>query len=105
MSTSSERQYKHLEARPGSKYRALWLKGRRIRAAVVWEYVHGPDHLTPEEIAKDFQLPLEGVLEALDYVDNNQEAVQRDRDRELATLRAQGIEWPPPESDEPSSEL
>ena len=24
--------------------------------------------------------------------------------RELATLRAQGIEWPPPESDEPSSE-
>ena len=36
-------EYQHLEPRPGSNYRQLWLKGRRIRAAVVWENVHGPD--------------------------------------------------------------
>jgi uncharacterized protein (DUF433 family) len=89
--SETEKQYEHLEARPGSNYRALWLKGRRIRAAVVWEAVHGPDPRTPEEIARDFQVPLEAVLDALDYVEHNQEIVKQDREREAASLRAKGL--------------
>jgi uncharacterized protein (DUF433 family) len=86
-----ERPYKHLEARPGSNYRALWLKGRRIRAAVVYESVHGPDPRTPEEFAADYQVPLEAVIEALEYVAHNQEIVEQDREREAARLRARGL--------------
>jgi hypothetical protein len=89
--SQTEKQYQHLEPRPGSNYRALWLKGRRIRAAVVWESVHGPDPYTPEEFAENFQVPLEVVLEALDYVDHNQEIVEKDRQREAASLRARGL--------------
>ena len=89
--SQTEKQYKHLEPRPGSNYRALWLKGRRIRAATVWEFVHGPDSYTPEEFAENFQVPLEAVLEALDYVDQNQEIVEQDREGEAASLRARGL--------------
>ena len=52
MSTTNETSYQHLEPRPGSSYRQWFLKGRRIRAAVVWEVVHGPDHFTPEQFAE-----------------------------------------------------
>ena len=60
-------EYQHLEPRPGSNYRQLWLKGRRIRAAVVWENVHGPDPTLPRSLLA-IRVPLDAVLEALDYV-------------------------------------
>jgi len=47
--TNPEIPYQHLEPRPGSNYRQLFLKGRRIRAAVVDQAIHGPDPFTPEE--------------------------------------------------------
>ncbi len=91
MATETQPQYQHLEARPGSNYRQLWLKGRRMRAAVVYEVVHGPDPRTPEEFAEEYQIPLEVVLEALDYVTRNMPLIEQERDRELARLRAGGF--------------
>src|SRR5262249_52323304 len=91
----SEKQYTHLEFRPGSNYRTLWIKGRRIRATVVDEHIHGPDPCSPEEFSENFQVPLEAVLEALDYVARNQELVWQERQGEVDRLRARGlIEWP-----------
>src|SRR5438067_10943698 len=88
MTAKDETQYQHLEPRPGSNYRQLWLKGRRIRAAVVDESIHGPDPFTPEEFAQEYQVPLEAVLEALDYVARNRPLIQQERDREAARIRA-----------------
>jgi hypothetical protein len=68
MTGKTETQYQHLEPRPGSNYRTLFRKGRRIRAAVVEQAIHGPDPFTPEEFAEEFQVPLEAVREALKYV-------------------------------------
>jgi hypothetical protein len=45
--TATATQYEHLEPRPGSNYRQMFLKGRRIRAAVVDETINGPDPYTP----------------------------------------------------------
>lgn len=87
-------QYQHLEPRPGSNYRQLFLKGRRIRAAVVYEAIRGPDPVTPEEFARDFRVPLEAVREALDYVANNMPLIQAERDREAADIRARGLDRP-----------
>jgi uncharacterized protein (DUF433 family) len=87
-------QYQYLEARPGSNYRSLWLKGRRIRATVVDEVVHGPDPRTPEEFAEEYQVPIEAVLEALDYAARNQPLIQQERDREAARMRAMGLDRP-----------
>src|SRR3954453_5530778 len=94
MTTEAEPRYQHLEPRPGSNYRQLFLKGRRIRAAVVDEAIHGPDPFTPEEFARDYQVPLEAVLEALDYVARNRPLIEQERDREAARLHARGIDGP-----------
>lgn len=94
MSTPAVTKYRHLEPRPGSNYRQLFLKGRRIRAAVVYEAVHGPDPYTPEEFACDYGVPLEAVHEALDYVANNLPVIEAERDREAADVKARGLDRP-----------
>jgi uncharacterized protein (DUF433 family) len=94
MITKTETQYQHLEPRPGSNYRQFFLKGRRIRAAVVDEAIHGPDPFTPEEFAEEYQVPLEAVLEALDYVARNRPLIEQERDQEAASLRARGLYEP-----------
>jgi uncharacterized protein (DUF433 family) len=95
MTTSTDTQHQYLEPRPGSNYRQLFLKGRRIRAAVVHEAVHGPDPYSPEEFARDYGVPLEAVREALDYVANNLPLIEAERDREAADVRARGLDRPP----------
>jgi uncharacterized protein (DUF433 family) len=94
MTTSTATQYQYLEPRPGSNYRQLFLKGRRIRAAVVHEAVHGPDPYTPEEFALDYDVPLEAVREALDYAANNLPLIEAERNREAADIRARGLDRP-----------
>jgi uncharacterized protein (DUF433 family) len=95
MANPTATQYQHLEPRPGSNYRQLFLKGRRIRAAVVYESVYGPDPYTPEEFASNFGVPLAAVHEALDYVANNLPLIRAERDHEAARLRARGLIGPP----------
>ena len=36
-------EYHYLKPKPGSNYRQWFLKGRRIRAAVVYEAIHGAE--------------------------------------------------------------
>jgi len=94
MTIKTETSYQHLVPRPGSNYRQLFLKGRRIRAAVVDEAIHGPDPRSAEEFARDYRGPLEAVLEALDYVAQNRSLIEQERDREAAKLRARGLRGP-----------
>jgi uncharacterized protein (DUF433 family) len=96
MTTKAETQYQYLEPRPGSNYRQLFLKGRRIRAAVVDEVINGPDPRTAEEFAREYEVPLEAVLEALDYVAENRPLIEQERDHEAARLRARGLIGPAP---------
>ena len=95
MATSTATKYQHLEPRPGSHYRQLFLKGRRVRAAVVYEAVHGPDPYAPEEFAREYGVPLEAVTEALDYVANNLPLIESERNREADDVRARGLDRPP----------
>src|SRR5260370_31498595 len=95
MALTTATTYQHLEPRPGSNYRQLFLKCRRIRAAIVHEAVHGPEPYTPEEFARDYDVPLEAVREALDYVANNLPLIEAERDREAADVRARGLARPP----------
>ena len=94
MATSTATQYQHLEPRPGSSYRQLFVKGRRIRAAVVYEAVHGPDPYTPEAFAREYGVPLEAVREALDYVASNLSLIELEREREAADISARGLDRP-----------
>jgi uncharacterized protein (DUF433 family) len=96
MSTSpaTEPVYRHLEYRLGSNYRKMFIKGRRIRASVVDGTIHGPEPMSPEEFARDYQVPLEAVHEALDYVARNRALISEQRAREGADVRARGLVCP-----------
>ena len=96
MANSTATKYQYLEPRPGSNYRQLFLKGRRIRAAVVDEVINGPDPRTAEEFSLEYQVPMEAVLEALDYVAENRPLIEQARDHEAARLRARGLLGPAP---------
>ena len=92
--SANDNQYEHLEVRSGSNYRQMFLKGRRIRAAVVDETINGPDPYTSEEFARDFHITLEAVHEALDYVARNRLLIEQERDEEAADVRARGLDRP-----------
>jgi uncharacterized protein (DUF433 family) len=92
--TTTSTQYQHLELRSGSNYRQMFLKGRRIRAAVVDETINGPDPCTPEEFARDFHVSLDAIHEALDYVARNRSLIEQERDREAADVKARGLDRP-----------
>jgi uncharacterized protein (DUF433 family) len=87
--------YEHLEARPGSNYRQLFVKGKRIRAEVLYRQTIGLEPRTPEEVARDYDLPLDVVREAVDYCLHNPDTLQQDRDREWTSILAYQRDHPP----------
>jgi hypothetical protein len=48
---------------------------------------HGAERRTPEEVAQDYDLPVEAVHEAIDYAMHNQELLEAERAREEARLQ------------------
>ena len=89
MSTSNH--YEHLEPRPSSLYRQLFIKGTRIRAEIIYsDHVNAEMPRTPEEIAADRGLPLPAVLEAIEYCRSNPPEITEDHAREEAIMAASG---------------
>jgi uncharacterized protein (DUF433 family) len=74
--------YQWLEPKPYKKFtKQLGIKGRNM---IVWNLVADivvSEH-TPEEVAKDFRLPLEAVQEALDYYYANKDWIDAEVDEE-----------------------
>lgn len=87
--------FKFLAQRPGSSYRQLFVKGTRIRAETVYRKTLGPEPLSPQEVAEEYGLPLEAVLEAIDYAIENEDLLRQEREEELASIRARGLDKPP----------
>lgn len=79
--------YEHLEPRPGSFYRELFIRGLNLRASrlVAWMESEG---LSPEEAAMDREIPVEAVHEAIEYARNHREVIDADFEREQQVLRA-----------------
>jgi uncharacterized protein (DUF433 family) len=92
---TNSNNYQFLERRPDSNYKQLFVKGRKIRAEVIYRQTVGEEPRTPEEVARDYNLPLEAVREAIDYCLHNEDVLQEDRDREMAMIRARGLDKPP----------
>jgi uncharacterized protein (DUF433 family) len=88
-------QYQHLELRPGSNYRQLWVKDRHMRAEVLYRLTVGPEPRTPEEIAEDYDLPLDVVREAIEYSMQHKDLLDAERAREEHRMRSAGLDRPP----------
>jgi uncharacterized protein (DUF433 family) len=86
--------YKYLKPKRGSRYRQFFVNGR-IMAEVLYRETMGREPLTPEEVAHQYDLPIEAVQEAIDYCQQNPEVLEADRAREAATIQADGRDrWP-----------
>jgi len=88
-------EYKMLEPRPGSNYRQLFVKGRKIRAEILYRATVNSEPRTPEEVARDYDLPVEAVQEAIHYCLHNEELLRQERERDWAAMRARGLDKPP----------
>ena len=90
MRTQSEAAYKYLEPRPHPWRKILWIKGRNMH---VWHLVATMlrERETPEQTAKNLGLPVEAVLEALDYYQQNKALVGAETEEECRRLRAKGL--------------
>ena len=80
-------EYQHLETRPRSNYQQLWVKGRHIRAEVLYRHTVGPEPRSLQEVADDYGLPVAVVQEAVDYCVRNQGLLDAERSREELRLR------------------
>ena len=87
--------YKFLERDPKSSYKQLSIKGRRIKARTLYgAHVSEEEPRTIEQIAEDYDLPIEAVREAIAYCESNPPEIQEDFDREEARANATGINDP-----------
>jgi uncharacterized protein (DUF433 family) len=94
MSTNSN-QYKYLARKPKSNYKQLFIKDRWVSARTLYGmYVNEEMPMTPEEIAVDYDLPLETVLEAIAYCESNPPELAEDYAREEARMEATGMNDP-----------
>src|SRR5258707_10324943 len=85
--------YKYLKPKRGSRYRQLFFG--RIRAEVLYRETVGTEPLTPEEVAREYNVPVEAVQEAIDYCVKNKDLLDAERAREEAEIKAAGRhKWP-----------
>ena len=91
MSTKST--YKYLEARPDKRSRELTVKGTGIRASTLWHdrYVA---RRSPAQIARDRDIPIEAVYEALAYCQESWETIYSEKDIERQRLEAVALSDP-----------
>ena len=83
-------KYKFLGPEPGSAWEEFVITGSGIRASTLVFAVRN-DGRTPEQVAANFHVPLEAVLESIDYVDTHAEELERQRQEMDAELIRRGF--------------
>jgi uncharacterized protein (DUF433 family) len=87
--------YKYLERNPKSNYKQLFVKGTRIRARILYgQYMSEEEPRTAEQIAADYNLPIEAVREAIAYCDTDPIDIREDVAHEEAMMEATGMNDP-----------
>jgi hypothetical protein len=84
-------KYQYLGRRAGSNYEQLFFNGRGLRAETLYRQTVGNDPRTPQQVAEDFNVPLEAVLEAIHYCTNNDDLLRKERERDIESLRCRGL--------------
>jgi uncharacterized protein (DUF433 family) len=94
-STTTTTHWQHLAPNPKSAYKQLFIKGTRIRARVLYGlYMSAEEPMTAEEIAADYNLPLEAVQEAIAYCQTKPPEIDEDFRREERLMEATGMNDP-----------
>jgi hypothetical protein len=82
-------QYRYLVPKPKSSYKQLFVKDRWVRARTLYGmYMSAEEPRTVEEIAADYQIPVEAVQEAIEWCQTDPPELRRDMQREEAIMEA-----------------
>ncbi len=91
MMSMEQHSWKYLAPKPGSLYRQLFVDGTRIAARILYGlYTPGEDcpGRSVEEIASDFNLPIEAVREAIAYCESDPPEIRQDWEEEEEIAKA-----------------
>jgi uncharacterized protein (DUF433 family) len=88
--------YIHLAPHEGSRYQQYFVKGRNLRAEMLYRATVGPEAMTPDEVAGDYDVPVEAVQEAVHYCVRNAALLEREREEDWADSRSRGLVAAPP---------
>ena len=89
----SNGEYQFLTPKRGSRYQQLFVG--RIRAEILYREAIGNEPLTPGEVAREYDVPVEAVREAIDYCLKHKELLDAERAREEDAIRRSGRDrWP-----------
>ena len=83
--------WKYLVERPHKWRRQLYVKGRRLPAAVVWSDML-VNNQTKEAAAEDWDLPLDALDEIVEYCEQNRALLDMEADEERRHLVAAGVD-------------
>jgi hypothetical protein len=87
--STTPKTWKYLVPNLRSSYKQLYVKDRWIAARTLYgQYMTEEGPRTPEQIAEDWDVPLEAVLESIAYCESNPPELLEDyaRDEELMEL-------------------
>ncbi len=86
--------YTYPGPRPGSRYKQYFFAGRNLRAETLYRATVGLEPMTPSEVAQDYDVPVEAVLEAIHYCLHSTALLQKEREEdwnESQTLVSSGV--------------
>jgi uncharacterized protein (DUF433 family) len=93
--SQSSREWKYLDRRPGSSYLQLCIKGKRIWAWTLYcEFMNAKEPRTQQQLAVDFDVPLEAVREAIEYCQADPAEVREDQRKDALLAEATGMNDP-----------
>lgn len=87
---TTKMKYQYLEKRPDKRSQEMFVSRAGIRASTIWHdrYV---SRQAPDQIAKDHDIPLEAVYEALAYCQENWEQICHEKDLVQQLLKKRGF--------------
>jgi uncharacterized protein (DUF433 family) len=83
-------RYRYLVQRPHEWRQQLYVKGRRLTAATVFKD-YRLEKRTPQQIAEDWDLPLDAVLECIYYCQENQALLAMEAEEDVKQLAKLGV--------------
>jgi uncharacterized protein (DUF433 family) len=93
---SETTKYTYLGPREGSRYEQYFFHGRNLRAETLYRATVGSEPMSVEEVAKDYDVPVGAVLEAIQYAVENAALLRREREQDREESNARGLAESPP---------
>jgi len=92
--TNQANNWQYLVSRPHSWRKQLYIKGRKLLASTIWQDMLA-NHMTPEQAAENWDLPLAAIDEVLRYCEQHRQLLELEADEERCRLEAKGIALEP----------